>query len=484
MLRYILVFISFILISACSAEKSFEQTMEAGRICLEDGRYNEAIVFYSMAEAQAERSSDSYALGQVYHAMAKTYRATYGYFEEIAYLAKASDAFALAGKPYSSRSMMFDSGLASYNCKDFVSAERIYRDVLSQAHEAADTLLEARCLEAYAALCLDVEGTDPQLPITMLKRVANDLRCPLTSDDRGVLAYAYALAGNSREADDWLKKALRTAQTPQERANARLREYQVMSKLGRSEEALHALEAFVAYGNSIDQQNLRRSVIAAREDYLSQEAEMSQAKLKMSRLTAAVVALMFLAIVFALISYFRMKRLNDANRLAEEQAELEKYMGIAEDLQTRLNHASDEKETAAKGTDIKLQAPRYYALERLCEQYYIYEGTENLQDKIMKEVKTIIKDLREDPESVKLMEDVLNNSCNNIVKRLRTQIPTLKEDEIRLYVFAASGFSSTTISTILEKEKNIIYNRIYRLKGKISSSDAENKQDFLAFLNR
>lgn len=475
---YITLIFSLFLFLACSSHESIEQSMESGRKSFKEGRYNEAIVFFSMAEAQAERQGDSYALGQAYHEMAKTYRATYGYFEEISYLKKASEAFARAGKPYSSRSMMFDSGLASYRCRDYVSAEKIYRDVLTSSREAADTLLEARCLEAYAALCLDVSGTDPQLPIAMLKRVANELRCPLTSDDRGVLAYAYAMAGNRSEANDWLKKALKTALTPQEKANARLREYQVMSELGRSDEALRALEAYMSYENSIEQQNIRRSVISAREDFLRQEAEMTQAKLKMSRLYAAVVAFMFLAIVFALVSYFRMKRLNDANMLAEEKAELEKYMAIAEDLQTRLNLASVPDESSAKS-----QAPRYYVLERLCEQYYIYEGTENLQDKIMKEVKTIIKDLREDPESVKVMESALNDSCNNVVKRLRTQIPALKEDDIRLFVFAASGFSSTTISTILEREKNIIYNRIYRLKGKISSSEAENKSEFLGFLN-
>lgn len=467
-----------ILFAACSSQESIEQSMESGRKCFQEGRYNEAIVFFSMAEAQAERQEDHYALGQAYQEMAKTYRATYGYFEEISCLKRASEAFAQAGKPYSSRSMMFDSGLASYRCRDYVSAERIYRDVLAQSREAADTLLEARCLEAYAALCLDVSGTDPQVPIAMLKRVANELRCPLTSDDRGVLAYAYAVDGNSTEAKEWLKKALKTVTTPKEMANARLREYQVMSKIGRSDEALRALEAYISYENSIEQQNLRRSVIAAREDYLRQEAEMSQTKLKMSRLYAAVVAFMFLAIVFALVSYFRMKRMNDANMLAEEKAELEKYMAIAEDLQIRLSLATTQEDSSSKS-----QAPRYYVLERLCEQYYIYEGTENLQDKIMKEVKTIINDLREDPESVKVMENALNDACNNVVKKLRNQVPSLKEDDIRLFVFVASGFSSTTISTILEREKNIIYNRIYRLKGKISSSEAENKADFLNFLN-
>ena len=37
---------------------------------------------------------------------------------------------------------------------------------------------------------------------------------------------------------------------------------------------------------------------------------------------------------------------------------------------------------------------------------------------------------------------------------------------------------------VLEKEKNIVYNRIYRLKGKIDSSEAENKAEFLDFLSK
>jgi hypothetical protein len=62
-------------------------------------------------------------------------------------------------------------------------------------------------------------------------------------------------------------------------------------------------------------------------------------------------------------------------------------------------------------------------------------------------------------------------------------MPKLKEDDVRLFIFAASGFSSTTISTILEKDKGIIYNRIWRLKGKISASDAPDKEDFLQSIN-
>ena len=78
---------------------------------------------------------------------------------------------------------------------------------------------------------------------------------------------------------------------------------------------------------------------------------------------------------------------------------------------------------------------------------------------------------------------MLDRNCGDIVQRLRSQMPKLKEDDVRLFIFAASGFSSTTISTILEKDKGIVYNRIWRLKGKISSSEAPDKEDFLEILN-
>ena len=143
-------------------------------------------------------------------------------------------------------------------------------------------------------------------------------------------------------------------------------------------------------------------------------------------------------------------------RISEEKAEAERYMSIAEDLQAKLK-AADKKQVAAKRTP----AAKTDMLERLCEQYYIYEGTENLQPKVLKEVKSIIQDLRTDAKTLKM-----------------------KDEDIRLFIFVASGFSSTTISTILEKDKGIVYNRIWRLKSKIDGSDAPDKEDFLAALGR
>ena len=126
-------------------------------------------------------------------------------------------------------------------------------------------------------------------------------------------------------------------------------------------------------------------------------------------------------------------------------------------------------------------AENYAVLERLCEQYYVYEGTENLQPKILKEVKNMIESLRSDSSA---LEDMLNRRYDGLMDKFRAQFGSLKEDDIRLFCFLSAGFSSTTISTLMEHDKQYIYNRIYRLKGRISGSSAPDKALFLGYLGR
>ena len=64
------------------------------------------------------------------------------------------------------------------------------------------------------------------------------------------------------------------------------------------------------------------------------------------------------------------------------------------------------------------------------------------------------------------------------MKRLRAACPKWKDEDYLLYMFTAAGFSSTTISTLLEKDKPYVYNRIYRLKERLKALDSPDR-DFL-----
>ena len=77
---------------------------------------------------------------------------------------------------------------------------------------------------------------------------------------------------------------------------------------------------------------------------------------------------------------------------------------------------------------------------------------------------------------------MLDETKDGVMTKLRREFPTWKDDDFLLYSFTAAGFSSTTISALMEKEKSVIYNRVWRLKGRISNSDSSLKEFFLKCL--
>ena len=169
--------------------------------------------------------------------------------------------------------------------------------------------------------------------------------------------------------------------------------------------------------------------------------------------------LLFITAVLAtLVLYFWARKAQLEKQLSEEREENERVMSIAEDLKSRLS-AVEQK------ADKKLDT-----LDRLCEQYYIYEGTENLQPKILREVSSIVEGLRSDDKVRRELERSVNASCEDVMKRLRAAFPKWKEEDYNLYLFTVAGFSSTTISTLLSQDKPYVYNRLYRLKERLKAS--------------
>ena len=181
--------------------------------------------------------------------------------------------------------------------------------------------------------------------------------------------------------------------------------------------------------------------------------------------------LLVTAVLATLVLYFWARKAQLEKQLMEEREENERIMSIAEDLQARLG-ALQQRSPGRK----------FDTLDRLCEQYYIYEGTDNLQPRILKEVRSIVEGLRADEGVQKQLEQALNENSDNIMVKLRNSFPKMKQEDYLLFLFVASGFSSTTISTLLEKDKPYVYNRVYRLKERIKASECADKGLFLAFL--
>lgn len=193
-----------------------------------------------------------------------------------------------------------------------------------------------------------------------------------------------------------------------------------------------------------------------------------------SRNRVGTLAILIAAILATLVLYFRARKIQTERLLAEKQAENERYMSAAEDLQSKLSALKADRSRSG-GLD---------TLDRLCEQYYIFEGTSNLQPRILNEVKSIVEGLRNDTRVQKNLEQTLDERTGGVMKRLREAFPKWKDEDFLLYLFTASGFSATTISTLLEKDKPYVYNRVYRIKERIKASSTPDSAEFLACLEK
>lgn len=191
-----------------------------------------------------------------------------------------------------------------------------------------------------------------------------------------------------------------------------------------------------------------------------------------------MLTLFVTAVLATLVLYFWARKALLEKQLLQEREENERIMSVAEDLQKRLGKLQEERKGGtgtALGTDM---------LDRLCEQYYVYEGTENLHGRILKEVRAVVEGLRSDPSVQRSLEQSLDRRSDQVMTRLRAAFPKWKEEDFLLYLFTASGFSTTTISTLLEKEKPYVYNRIYRLKERIKNAETTDKELFLSCLDK
>ena len=460
--------------AAGSREDRLAAWLRLGKVQYADGALHRAVVSFEKALAAARQLHDDEAQGDVCRQLAYTYNASLEHVTAARYLYDAYRAFDRSGNVAERRQTLLEYGQAWYNFERYDEAEDIFKTVLADAAASADTLAQVRCLQSYAALALEKTLPDPQLAQDMLRRVTDELHYPLGSADYGVLAYAAALQDRGAEAQQRLVQARSRVETVSDRNRLRFREYQVAARAGRSAQALEALEQVMEYGNAEDISSLQSAVNLAHEDYLNGRQALTEERLRSSRLGLWALLMLALAVASTLLWYLRARRLAAEKALAEERAETERYIGIAEELRLRLADTSRKLKSSASG--------RNEILERLCEQYYVFEGTDKLQKNLLKEVKSAVEGLREDPKVLSRLEKAVDAAHDNAAAKLRAQLPACKEDDVKLFVLAASGFSRTAMATLMDKEKGVVNNRLWRLKGRIAEASCPDGELLLSCL--
>lgn len=124
-----------------------------------------------------------------------------------------------------------------------------------------------------------------------------------------------------------------------------------------------------------------------------------------------------------------------------------------------------------------LYSSRLDTLNMLCNEYFEKNESEKVRLSLYAEVEKHILALR-DSGSVAALQLLVNTYLDNILVRLKEQIPGLTRSDIIFLTYIYAGFSPRAVCIFTDIKIKNFYNRRSRLKERILASDAPDKQYF------
>lgn len=100
----------------------------------------------------------------------------------------------------------------------------------------------------------------------------------------------------------------------------------------------------------------------------------------------------------------------------------------------------------------------------------------------LSDFKNTLEKFSKDKQYYMKLENTVNEYNDDVMLKLRNDIPGIKESDYKLLCYIIIGFSNRFISILLDDNPHNIATRKYRLRTKISNSDSKNRDIFFEFL--
>ena len=126
-----------------------------------------------------------------------------------------------------------------------------------------------------------------------------------------------------------------------------------------------------------------------------------------------------------------------------------------------------------------LYGSRLDTLNMLCNEFFEKSDSEKVKLTIYNDVEKHILALR-DTKSIVELEGIVNTYLDNIMTRVKEQIPELTRNDLVFLTYLYAGFSPRAICIFTDIKIKNFYNRRSRLKDRILASDAPDREFFVS----
>lgn len=463
-----------------------------GRIYSNRKDYPNAVIYYLQALRESSED-DYYHRGLIFEAATDAYNASFNDEEELRNSILAYECFEKIGDKDLDLSL-YKVAQAYHNNERFDVADSLYSLVYSGKDSTSRLALYA--MEDLVSNDLYQEKQDVERDLELLEYVAEH-RGNLSLESYYEYAYLLLLAGKESEAENIL------SQLSNRETNGKTMEirYRIAECKGQYEEALALLKSMLSHQNDVVKKKLAQSVFKAQSDYYRLTAEVSEQKSTISNQRSIIIlitGLMIIALLYVIFMKRKSTLIREKDRLTQAVEESERL------LETVRNRANEEKSEREKDIlDLKSRNEReqdkikdlremYVALyqKRFSEIGKYYDAAsshrlESIKEKayhdVISSTQALFEEIASGSEGQKKFEARINADLDDIVSKIRSDFPKLKDDDIRFICYLIVGFDTSTISFLMDISKENVRVKKHRLREKLNGYSGPNETLYRLF---
>lgn len=463
-----------------------------GRIYSNRKDYPNAVIYYLQALRESS-ADDYYHKGLAYEALANAYSASFNTEEELRNAILAHDCFDKIRDKNLALSR-YKIAQAYHNNEQFDLADSLYSSVYSGLDSTSKLAFYA--MEDQVSNDLQREGPDVERDIKLLEYVAEH-RGNLTLTSYYEYAYLLLLIGNKSTAENILSQLSEIDESVE---TMEIR-YRIAKYEEHNKEALTLLKGLLLYQNDVVKKQLAQSVFKAQSDYYRLTAEVSEQKSTIANQRSVIIliaGLMMAGLFYIVFMKRKTALIREKDRLAQAVEESEKL------LETVRNRAKQEKEERDKDIfDLKslnererdkikelrdmyvsLYQKRFYEIGK----YYDAASShrlESIKEKayhdVISSTQALFEEIASGSEGQKKFEARINADLDDIVSKIRSDFPKLKDDDIRFICYLIVGFDTSTISFLMDISKENVRVKKHRLREKLNGYSGPNETLYRLF---
>ena len=457
-----------------------------GRIYQNKGYAPKAMLIYTQAEQYIDNVNNPIYIAMLYSSIARLYREGFDFGKALKYIKAAHLHYKLSGNVTLEHYALVEIAQVLIEMKRYSEAERYLLEGLQWGYEQKNKNI---CQNTIENLLMLYDRTDYPSKSSWLLSSEYFSMCDTTLIVDRTLAYMYATENNIKTSNRYMRRAWKKSSSINDTLSNLMQMYDISKLSGNFDDALMILENVHYIHDTIMRSALQQPMVSAQRDFYQSQAKLHAYKLSETKriVTFVVIALLLLICIIILII---------RNRITAKNAEVERYMELADemgkslhaksiaydDMSSKLENHTAQIATMEQQVGI-LFKKQFEMLDELSNTFYETHGIKKDKDAIYRQVRENIESLMNDRKSVEQLEIIVNSYRNDIMKKLRCEISQFGENEYRFLVFLYAGFSAKAISIFTQDSVGNVYTKKSRIKSVISRSNARDKQLFLDAMN-